>query len=756
MEEAETSKTPQTPRRSKRHQPTVFFIPSSHSQLRDDKWASPPLHTRDTLVADLVDDEESTEDTSTTFYVHFTRSLRSFDKLGMTNVETFSIGDTVLLSTNLRRPSIGVIIALWEISRPVTDSQMLAKVHWFLRPTELAQLRAKRSHLENEIYLSLDATSVVRLSAILSHCIVSSIPTETLKPTSSRYKAPAPATENTFFCANAVDSLRGLYYKLDWHIYREQGQQWGSGAPWAVAVQPVVQRPIKKVEGNVGATYGMVSDEEYRDKSEAESGTVESTTIFHADLAQVPRTPSKKRKRIASSAASTPTTPRRRRTVVATTLAAPTPHSKRALRARARRPTIRAPPPEMAGALSLGDFLTETDPWLRAMHALHVGARPEALPCRAEEYARVMRAVEELLEEGSGGCIYISGVPGTGKTATVHAVVRELKRMAEQNETNPFTYVEINGLRIPEPNAAYGLLWEAISGHDAVTDGHLRLSAKAALSHLSRHFGSSRSAGPGGHAWCSVVLMDELDQLMTAKQDVVYNFFNWPTLVGAKLVVLAVANTMDLPERVMSGVCVPDSASMIRINFQPYTTPQLEQIVHARLGGSTEVLSVDAVKFAAMKVSSISGDARRVLDICRRTVELVQGDRRTARTDDVKDVIRDLQNSPTAAFLRSLSLHERIMLAALLKCVRRVGVEEIPWVDVQHQHHLFAGIFADSAPAPRELEGVLDALLAARVVLSEARGARRIVLNLEQAEVERVLGEVGGQPWRNVLAAAAA
>jgi ATPase family associated with various cellular activities (AAA) len=51
----------------------------------------------------------------------------------------------------------------------------------------------------------------------------------------------------------------------------------------------------------------------------------------------------------------------------------------------------------------------------------------------------------------------------------------------------------------------------------------------------------------------SVVLMDELDQLVTAKQDVVYNFFNWPTLVGSKLVVIAVANTMDLPERVMTG-----------------------------------------------------------------------------------------------------------------------------------------------------------------------------------------------------------
>lgn len=265
--------------------------------------------------------------------------------------------------------------------------------------------------------------------------------------------------------------------------------------------------------------------------------------------------------------------------------------------------------------------------------------------------------------------------------------------------------------------------------------------------------------------------MDELDQLMTAKQDVVYNFFNWPTLTGAKLVVLAVANTMDLPERVMSGrvrsrlgelpFFLPwetvlmdiDRQGMVRINFQPYTTAQLEQIVHARLGGSNEVLSKDAVKFAAMKVSSISGDARRVLDICRRTVELVQPSRRVARTDDVKDVIRNLQNSPTTGFLRSLSLHERILLAALLKCVRRTGVCEIPWADVSHQHHLYSGVFADSAPLPRELEGVLDALLAARVVLAETRGARRVVLNLEQAEVERVLGEVGGQQWRNMLAA---
>ena len=64
---------------------------------------------------------------------------------------------------------------------------------------------------------------------------------------------------------------------------------------------------------------------------------------------------------------------------------------------------------------------------------------------------------------------------------------------------------------------------------------------------------------------------------------------------------------------------------MTRINFRPYTTPQLEKIVQSRLQTAQEglsddfpeVIKPDGIKFAAMKVSSVSGDARRVLDICR-------------------------------------------------------------------------------------------------------------------------------------------
>jgi origin recognition complex subunit 1 len=45
----------------------------------------------------------------------------------------------------------------------------------------------------------------------------------------------------------------------------------------------------------------------------------------------------------------------------------------------------------------------------------------------------------------------------------------------------------------------------------------------------------------------TVLLVDELDMLWNRKQSVLYNLFDWPTHKTARLVVLAIANTMDLP-----------------------------------------------------------------------------------------------------------------------------------------------------------------------------------------------------------------
>ena len=73
-----------------------------------------------------------------------------------------------------------------------------------------------------------------------------------------------------------------------------------------------------------------------------------------------------------------------------------------------------------------------------------------------------------------------------------------------------------------------------------------RLTPKHALELLHRFFNT-----PSPRRECIVLLVDELDQL-TAKNNIIYELLNWPLSPHARLVVLTIANTMDLPERMMS------------------------------------------------------------------------------------------------------------------------------------------------------------------------------------------------------------
>lgn len=171
----------QTPtRRSQRFQPTVTPVKSINNKpIVECAWASEPIYVRpsdseiDLLpeereeandeAASNYDDKIEKEVSETYFYDAFTMKRRVASLSGGNRSpaklapRTYRVGDTVLIETDSiflvkRPPSVGAIIAMWQIkgnSQKVADpNKMRVRIHWFLRPKEMASIRAKRQHEE--------------------------------------------------------------------------------------------------------------------------------------------------------------------------------------------------------------------------------------------------------------------------------------------------------------------------------------------------------------------------------------------------------------------------------------------------------------------------------------------------------------------------------------------------------------------------------------------------------------------------------
>ncbi|KAI9319800.1 P-loop containing nucleoside triphosphate hydrolase protein [Dichotomocladium elegans] len=324
-------------------------------------------------------------------------------------------------------------------------------------------------------------------------------------------------------------------------------------------------------------------------------------------------------------------------------------------------------------------------PYELARERLHVSAVPDSLPCREDEFADIMGFLEGAIEAGTGTCIYVAGVPGTGKTATVLEIIRHLQNRVDQEELPPFNFVEINGMKITDPSQAYSILWQSLCHHET-GDGHpqRRVTSAHALELLEARFSDNRE---DDDQRTTVVLMDELDLLVTKKQTVMYNFFEWPNRPHSKLVVVAIANTMDLPERMLSNK-VSSRLGLTRINFEPYTHQQLYRIVESRLEGIEEAFEPDAVEFAARKVSAVSGDARRALDICRRAVEIIEGRGQGAKVTimTINEAIKEMLASPFVASVQSYALHQKLFLVSVMHCMRQSGLGEVKFSEAAMYH----------------------------------------------------------------------
>ncbi|KAM4623254.1 cell division control protein 6 homolog [Discoglossus pictus] len=257
-------------------------------------------------------------------------------------------------------------------------------------------------------------------------------------------------------------------------------------------------------------------------------------------------------------------------------------------------------------------FKQEGSCYQQAKQALNTTV-PERLLARENETATIQNFLKRHVCQEKAGSLYISGAPGTGKTACLSKILQESKEDLKKCKT-----VYINCMSLRSSQAVFRAIAEEISG-----DGKALPTGKDMVRSLEKLV---TSKGP-----IIFLVLDEMDQLDSKGQDVLYTIFEWPWLANSRMVLIGIANALDLTDRILPRLQARPNCRPQLLNFSPYTKDQIVTILQDRLAQASDhqVLDNAAIQFCARKVSAVSGDARKALDICRRAVEIVESDVRS-------------------------------------------------------------------------------------------------------------------------------
>lgn len=281
------------------------------------------------------------------------------------------------------------------------------------------------------------------------------------------------------------------------------------------------------------------------------------------------------------------------------------------------------------------------------------------------------------LDTRGKGALYISGLPGTGKSALLNEVTKEtvvkcskkypvrvanINCMTMESATDIFTAIHRelldNCIQLGVDDDFYedydGGDNEDDGRQDIISDGHLMTdpSTRAIIIDLEKRFFSRKYLRKDqnhkralSYAVRHVVILDEIDSIMTKDQEVLFRIFQWAFARDSSLILFGIANALDLTDRFLPRLRSSSLTPQL-MPFMPYTDLQIVDIISRRLWmlvdgkyGSPDVIDIlkktpqqpplmdrSAIMLCAKKTAANTGDLRKAFDICRRSIEIVEED----------------------------------------------------------------------------------------------------------------------------------
>ena len=300
-----------------------------------------------------------------------------------------------------------------------------------------------------------------------------------------------------------------------------------------------------------------------------------------------------------------------------------------------------------------------------------------------------------------------------GKTASVRAAIAKLRHEQRAGVIPNFRFISLNGIEVRHPFDIYIRFWESLTGRN-----HFGTHERA-CEWLEAYFTSTSSEHELSDNCTTIVLLDEIDYLITSKQSVLYNLFDWPKRAaelshGRRLIVIGISNTLNLVDQLMPSV--QSRVGTERCVFKAYSLNDTTSILKSKIKEGSPVSIIygklifrlfsffgkltvslqefqffedDAILFAAKKTAALSGDIRKAFQLCRSAAQLVthrfeKGHTKGTQFTQLHPKIRigDVQKASLESFNMAMvtavsfsAAYEALLLISLAALCRATGRE---------------------------------------------------------------------------------
>ncbi|RPD78226.1 P-loop containing nucleoside triphosphate hydrolase protein [Lentinus tigrinus ALCF2SS1-7] len=217
--------------------------------------------------------------------------------------------------------------------------------------------------------------------------------------------------------------------------------------------------------------------------------------------------------------------------------------------------------------------------------------------------------------------LYISGAPGTGKTAMVNAVLASLAKQLQAQSTD---VLAVNCMALDGVDSVWQRLAE-LFGTPKKTVGRGRKTKATPQQIVEKALAASDQK--------CIVVLDEMDHIVSSTQ-ALSPLFALAHTFSPSLRLVGIANTHTLTSSSSTTISVQSLAGVQTLHFAPYTSEQLLAILRARLASLSEdedaacvervkkFLPVPTLTLLSKKIAAQTGDVRAVFEVLRGAIDI--------------------------------------------------------------------------------------------------------------------------------------